>query len=89
MLSQPKINLFVFLVELNRAESYVQRKLKVIKTNTLDIFGLFILSVKGKSTKLSFRKHSFKHYLKEEMKEVNINSIQFFVFFLKTQKLQD
>ena len=52
MRSQPKINLFCVF---GRTEQIIFLSLKQTesdKTNTLGIFGSFILSVKGKSTKL-------------------------------------
>ena len=52
MLSQPKINLFCVFGRTEQIRVLNLKQTESDKTNTLDIFGSFILSVKGKSTKL-------------------------------------
>ena len=51
MLSQPKINLFCVLGRIEQVIVLSLKQTESDKTNTLGIFGSFILSVKGKSTK--------------------------------------
>ena len=63
---------FVFLVELNRSKSLSLKQTEIDKTDSLDIFGSFILSVKGKSTKLGILQAFLQHYFKEQIEETNI-----------------
>ena len=52
MLSQPKINLFYVFGRIEQIIVLSLKQTESDKTDTLGIFGSFILSVKGKSTKL-------------------------------------
>ena len=52
MLSQPKINLFCVFGRIEQIIVLSLKQTESDKTNTLGIFGLLILSVKGKSTKV-------------------------------------
>ena len=62
----------MFLVELNRSKSLSLKQTESDKTNSSDIFGSFILSVKGKSRKLGILQAFLQHYFKEQIKETNI-----------------
>ena len=52
MLSQPKINLFCVFGRVEQISVLSLKHTESDKTNTSDIFGSFVLSVKGKITKL-------------------------------------
>ena len=52
MLSQPKINLFCVFGRIEQIIILSFKQTESDKTNTLGIFGSFVLSVKRKSTKL-------------------------------------
>ena len=69
MLSQPKINLFCVFGRIEQIRILSLKQTENDKTNTSDTFGSFILSVKGKSTKLGILQ-AFLQTL--QIKETNI-----------------
>ena len=71
MLSQPTINLLYVFGRTEQIRILGLKQTKSDKTNTLDIFGSFILSVKGQNMNLGICRHSCKR-LKEQTKVTNI-----------------
>ena len=72
MLSQPKINLFCVFGGIEQVRILSLKLTESDKTNALDTFSSFILSVKGKSTKLGVLQAFLQTLFERTKKETNI-----------------
>ena len=72
MLSQPKTNLFCVFGRIEQIRILSLKQTENDETNSLDVFSSFILSMKGKSTKLGILQAFLQHYFKEQIKETDM-----------------
>ena len=66
----------MFLVELNRSKSLSLKQTESDKTNSLDIFGSFILSMKRKSTKLGILQAFLQTLFQDQSSKANICHVE-------------